>query len=202
MRNLLSLPVLEFVFGYTAVLAVPGPNMLAVGGLAALRGFRAAVPISLGVAAGATSLALFVDTATATVSTQHWKNLVQVFGAILLLYVAYRVVKLTPAPSTRQRHLHTPIAEFGAGFCTALTNPITAAFFAAEFGGRLVGAISSAMTALFTVPAIALLVSLSVSGLLARPMVRRTVCVWHFPMRLGTASALASLAAIMLLRYG
>src|SRR6202012_648405 len=35
-------PLLTFVLGYVAVLAVPGPNMLALSGLATLRGFRAA----------------------------------------------------------------------------------------------------------------------------------------------------------------
>jgi threonine/homoserine/homoserine lactone efflux protein len=192
--------MLEFAFGYAAVLAVPGPNMLAVGGLAALRGFRAAIPISLGVAAGATALAGFMDAAIATASGLFWERFLQVLGAVLLVSIACHVIKLRPEAGMAQRRLRTPAAEFVAGFCTAATNPITAGYFAGTFSNRLIGSSGSAIPALVTVPAVALAVCLSLSGLLACQTVRKAIHVWHLPMRLGTASVLVFMASMMLLR--
>lgn len=42
----------KFALGYLAVLAEPGPNMLAIDALAALRGFRGVLPVCCGIAAG------------------------------------------------------------------------------------------------------------------------------------------------------
>jgi threonine/homoserine/homoserine lactone efflux protein len=49
--------LLGFILGYLVVLATPGQNMLAIGGIAALRGPRGALPMCLGVALGAGTLA-------------------------------------------------------------------------------------------------------------------------------------------------
>ena len=45
--------LMKFALGYFAILATPGPNMFTIGTMAALRGFRAALPFCLGVALGA-----------------------------------------------------------------------------------------------------------------------------------------------------
>ncbi|RYI99613.1 MAG: hypothetical protein EON47_16260, partial [Acetobacteraceae bacterium] len=46
----------DFLLGYLVVLATPGPNLLVIGGVAAMRGMRGAVPLCLGVALGAGAL--------------------------------------------------------------------------------------------------------------------------------------------------
>ncbi len=43
----------DFLLGYLVILVTPGPNMLVVGGVAALRGVRGALPICCGIAMGA-----------------------------------------------------------------------------------------------------------------------------------------------------
>jgi threonine/homoserine/homoserine lactone efflux protein len=100
--NSISTSLLAFIVGYAAILAVPGPNMLALGGLAALRGFRAAVPMSLGIAGGATTLAAIIDVTSATASRLPWRTVAEFAGAGLLLLVACLVMRLRPnAPAER-----------------------------------------------------------------------------------------------------
>jgi hypothetical protein len=62
------------------------------------------------------------------------------------------------------------MAAFGAGFCTAATNPLTAAFCAA------------------------LGFALLVAVLLARPRFRAAALAWHRPIRLTAALSLALMA--------
>jgi threonine/homoserine/homoserine lactone efflux protein len=191
-----SASLLTFVLGYAAVLAVPGPNMLALGGLAALRGFRAAVPISLGIAIGATALAACISAASIATAAPPWRTAAAFVGAALLLGVAAFVMRLRPdAPAPQRRR--APIAEFGAGFCTAVTNPITSGYFAAEFGSSLQ---DCAIAALAAIPVVALVMCLSLSRVLTALWARRIVRAWHRPIRLGTAAVLVAMAGLMVLR--
>lgn len=196
--NSISTSLLAFIVGYAAILAVPGPNMLALGGLAALRGFRAAVPMSLGIAGGATTLAAIIDVTSATAARLPWRTVAEFAGAGLLLLVACLVMRLRPnAPA--ERCLRAPIVEFGAGFCTALTNPITAGYFVAEFGGYLRGSLELTAVALAAIPVVALAACLSFSRFLMTPPMRRITEAWHRPIRLGTATVLVAMAGAMIL---
>jgi threonine/homoserine/homoserine lactone efflux protein len=56
-----GLAVAGFAAGYAAVLATPGPNVVAIGGLAALRGFRATLPLCAGIGTGALILAVYIQ---------------------------------------------------------------------------------------------------------------------------------------------
>jgi threonine/homoserine/homoserine lactone efflux protein len=82
-----------FILGYTAILAVPGPNMLALGGLAALRGFHAAAPFALGAASGATALAVVTKAAVAVVAQSSWVIAIRGAGTLLLVVLAMRMLR-------------------------------------------------------------------------------------------------------------
>jgi threonine/homoserine/homoserine lactone efflux protein len=192
--------VLTFVGGCAAVLAVPGPNMMALGGLAALRGFRGAVPMSLGIAAGATTLAAAIEAASMAVSGIPGKTAVEFAGAALLLLVAVYVMRLRPDVVGQRYVRTTPIVEFGAGFCTALTNPITAGYFAAELGSHLQRSLVPTAAALVAIPVVALLACLSLSRCLTSRSARRIVQAWHLPIRLATTTLLVAMAGLILLR--
>jgi threonine efflux protein len=194
----MSSHMLGFVLGYAAVLAVPGPNMLAVAGLAALRGFRAALPIVLGIAAGATALAVMIDMTAMTISGLRWRGGIDVLGVGLLVIVAVLVLRLRPDTRVGLRGLRSPLVEFGAGFCTALTNPITAGYFAAEFAGYQTQSLS-AIAAVLAIPVVALAVFLMVSGVLTSLTAQRMVHAWHRPIKFGTAALLIAMACLTLL---
>jgi len=161
--------------------------------------FRAAVPMSLGIAGGATTLAAIIDVTSATAARLPWRTVAEFAGAGLLLLVACLVMRLRPnAPA--ERCLRAPIVEFGAGFCTALTNPITAGYFVAEFGGYLRGSLELTAVALAAIPVVALAACLSFSRFLMTPPMRRITEGWHRPIRLGTATVLVAVAGAMILR--
>lgn len=125
-------PLALFWAGYMLVLLVPGPNMLIVGSYVALKGPAAALPLVCGVSAGAAVLAAIVFT-TAEGMTQS--PLILASGRWLafamLVWIAWRVVRPggRPAHSPVKRHL--VVGEFGAGFVTAFSNPVTAGYFLA-----------------------------------------------------------------------
>jgi len=192
----------KFLLAYLAVLAMPGPNMLAIGGVAALRGFQAVIPFCLGIAVGAGALAgLLYSAAVAIPKNDVWQMIARIAGALLLLVFAGRVAILRlPSSRTRARK-NTPnfpsyLGEFSAGFCTAMTNPITSAYFAAEFVGplsALSGTLPVAIT-LAAIPVLALLSGLITAIVLARALARRTALAWHRSICITVAVALVVLA--------
>jgi threonine/homoserine/homoserine lactone efflux protein len=191
----------SFVAGYAAVLATPGPNLLAIGGIAALHGLRGAVPLCAGAALGAGCLgAAALVAAGAAFGAPGFEAMARLAGSLLLGYVALTIA-WRPAPQVTQHGgASLPgisgIAAFGAGFCTAATNPLTGAFFAAQFLGPLGpgrGGTAGAL-AIPCVVVIALLFFLGMASLLARPVVRRAALAWHRPIRLGAAAVLTLLA--------
>jgi len=196
----------KFLLAYLAVLAMPGPNMLAIGGVAAIRGFQAVIPFCLGIAVGAGALAgLLYSAAVAIPKNDVWQMIARIAGALLLLVFAGRVAILRP-PSDRVRArkntliFSSHIGEFSAGFCTAMTNPITLAYFAAEFVGPLSalrGTLPVAVT-LAAIPVLALVSSLITAVVLARALARRAALAWHRPICVTVALALVVLAATIM----
>ena len=67
------------------------------------------------------------------------------FGAVLLVLVVLRIVWASGLDESRYA-LGGPLIEFASGCCTALGNPITVAYFAAEYASLPVFA-SSALVA-------------------------------------------------------
>jgi threonine/homoserine/homoserine lactone efflux protein len=128
------------LLGYAVVLAMPGPNALAIGTVAALRGFAGAVPLCLGVACGVGTLAAFLCLAASGAPPElgHWDDAGRVAGGMLLLYLALRLFRRGGSTAGGGDNR---LVGFCGGFCTAVSNPITAAFFASQFVG-LIGASS------------------------------------------------------------
>lgn len=198
MSGALDATLLEFELGYVMVLAVPGPNIIAIAGLAALRGFRATVPICMGIASGATLLAALLHGVLAAAHSLRLQGQLQVAGAVLLVTVAVQVAWQRIDGASPKRPRTTAAAQFASGFFTAVAaNPLSGTFFGAQFAGPLAEH-GTADAALVCVPCTALIVSLGVAALLSRPVLRRTTVLWQRPLRLATATVLTLVAAEML----
>jgi threonine/homoserine/homoserine lactone efflux protein len=186
-----------FLAGYLAVLATPGPNLLAIGGTAALQGRRKAVGLCAGTATGACLLsALLLLGASAGPDAPLWRAAGAVAGAAMMLWVARSIARAPPPPGPGTAPAGRPGgAAFAAGFVTGAANPVTAAFFLSQF----VGPLSGGGAALAFVPLLVFLVALAfflaVAALLSRPVPRAAAAAWHRPIRLAAAGALVFLAA-------
>ncbi len=194
-----AIPVRDFLLAYLAILVTPGPNLLVIAGVAALRGLRGALPICLGIALGAGTLnaALAATLLTAPVAMADRNGLGRMAAATLLLVVAFAIGRTRP-PGAGRAVRCAQGAEFGAGFCTALTNPITAAFFAAQLLGPLALADGLIPVLPLAVAATALAVSLGLATLLARPACQRFALAWQRPIRLVSAAMLVAMATSIL----
>ncbi|SDC40095.1 LysE family translocator [Belnapia rosea] len=190
--------VRDFLLAYLAILVTPGPNLLVVAGVAALRGLRGALPLCLGIALGAGTLnAAMGATLGAAPLTPDWSLAGRLLSAAMLLWVAFSIARAQPPDAVRAAH-RAQGAEFGAGFCTAVTNPITAAFFAAQFLGPLSQGGDLRLLAPLAVAATALAVSLGCAALLAQPACQRAALAWHRPIRLIAAITLVLMATSIL----
>lgn len=200
--------IVGFLVGYVVVLATPGPNMLAVAGIAALRGVRGAVPFCAGVALGAGALGamLLFAVGVAADAVRNWDAALRAFGALLLLCIAVVIARTQPpteeastaAGRSRPGATAGCLAALGAGFCTAATNPTTGAFFAAQFlgplGGAAHGGAATAVVMLMGVVATALAFFLIVATVLSVPAARRAALAWHQSIRVTAAGALVLMA--------
>ncbi len=123
-----------FAVSYAGILAIPGPNMLAIGGIAALRGRRAALPFCVGMAFGAGLLALMLHQALSLSATVRGvEQSERAAGALLLALMALQLLRRR-APvgepgQVRQGREGPVLVAFSAGLCIAATNPLTGAFF-------------------------------------------------------------------------
>ena len=202
-NNALLMPVAGFVLAYAAILLTPGPNLFAIGGIAAMRGLRASLPLCAGIASGASLLSVTICSATewgqASPMLEHSARAV---AALLLLYVAARLLLRQPPnqPDLRSMALSArdKMATFLAGVATAATNPITAAFFASQFLGTLTDSAARA-AALGLVPCLALLSGVTFGFLLSRPVAQRAAIIWHRPIRITSAAVIAIAATIVAL---
>jgi len=193
----------HFALGYLAVLAAPGPNVMAIGMLATLRGLRGVLPFVVGIATGAGALAFGLLVAFGTVAEGvAVERVARAFGGAVLLLVALRVMR-TPRPampdvlSGNAASLRDGLLSVLAGFCTAATNPITGAYFAAQFLGPL----RDADVALLAVPLVttqALAFNMVVASVFAQPGARRFALARHRMICTGAALALLLLALGML----
>ncbi|KQZ15245.1 hypothetical protein ASD44_15160 [Mesorhizobium sp. Root554] len=123
--------MLAFAGSYATLAMIPGPNFVIVA-RASLAGSRmAAVTTAGGVAAGASLLALLAASSCAVLFTNaSFHFFATIIFAAMLLAGGARLIGSTmreaeiPAP----RPVREP--HFGLGFLTALTNPLSAVFFA------------------------------------------------------------------------
>ena len=75
--------IVGFLAGYLVILVTPGPNMLAVAGIASLQGVRGAAPFCAGVALGAGALgaALLLAIGAAADAVRIWEVAARMVGA-------------------------------------------------------------------------------------------------------------------------
>jgi threonine/homoserine/homoserine lactone efflux protein len=197
--------LLKFALGYFAILATPGPNMFTIGTMAALRGFRGAVPFCLGVALGAgvvaASTSLLLD---AFAGSENLEMGGRIVASILLIALAYRII-CAPAqclPNTvESADAQIRIkwgAGLGSGFCIAVTNPVTAAYCLAQFMGPL-AQYNAAQWAIPIVGLQALLFGLLTALLFAQPYMRQMASIYHRQVCAVSGLILLSLGLIMLI---
>lgn len=203
--------LLHFALGYLAVNAVPGPNMLAIGTLAALRGLRGVLPFCLGIAAGAGLLAVALRLAFALADawTEGMPAAIPLDlagraagGALLLLLALQAVTAAAPAlaegnPVRQPLSARAATMAFLAGCLTASSNPITAAYLAAQFLGPLADGRAAGL-ALLVVPTQAMAWGVLVAALFSRPGIRRVALAHHRLVCMLSGLALASMAVAML----
>jgi hypothetical protein len=104
------------------------------------------------------------------------------------------VARSRPPDQATLRGQAARTAEFGAAFCTAATNPLTAAFVAAQFLGPLSAGGSLRVMVPLSVATVALAYFLAVAGLFAHPAFRGAMLAWHRPIRVIAAVALVLMA--------
>lgn len=195
MTLVLPPPVLmaTFALGYLLILLVPGPNMLALGALAGLRGMRGAMPLCLGMAAGAACLAALICVALAPIAAGPEAAIA---GATALLITAALLLPRREAgdPPAAPGSRRETVGGCAAGFLTALTNPVTAGYFAAQIGGPL--ADKPVLPVLpVLVGGVAVLWFAGCAGVLALPTPRRLLAARERQARIAAAAILAVLAA-------
>lgn len=190
-------PLLAYLLGYAAIMAVPGPNMLAIASVAALRGLGCALALCLGLALGAGTLAAVLlslvlgQAAGSAVVLEFWGRVVGALcqGAVALLILRMRPLTGEAPPSA---------GGFVAGFCTAATNPLTAAYFISQFLGPLGASGAAAELVVMVTVGLAFIVFSGVAAVLSRPGARRLAVRWNRPVRLVAAAALGMTAMAML----
>jgi threonine/homoserine/homoserine lactone efflux protein len=194
--------IMGFALSYAGILAIPGPNMLAIGGIAALRGRRAALPFCIGMAIGAGLLALVLHQTLSLSTPLRGVELPgRAAGALLLALMALQLLRQRapvdePGQAGQGRGEGPVLVAFGAGLCIAATNPLTGAFFLSQFLGMVAQLPGPAQVCvLLLVPLEALGIALLAASLLGSARARRTARAWHRPIRLLAAGALLALAA-------
>ncbi len=178
---------MQFIAAYALLLAVPGPNVIAVAGQAALYGKRATLPYSVGVALGAAVLFAAVAFGRGMLGPVGELSRLAAFA---LLFVAWNIARAgMREPSPEQRRL-----AVGAGFMLAVTNPVTFAFFVAQVLSTHVMDTAECAVITAIVPAMALGNACLMAFLFSQPWVRARVLRHRRVFALGTASCLALLA--------
>jgi threonine/homoserine/homoserine lactone efflux protein len=194
-----AVELIEFLVGYCAVLATPGPNLFAIGSMAALHGLRGVTPLCVGAALGAGTLsAALLGTAQLVSAATWWRTTGSIIGAAMLLWVAFTIGRQGPPEPGVVPGRRRNVAAAAIGFLTAATNPVTGAFFAASFLGPLAGRGAVLMTIPPLVTMTALSFFLGASHLLSRPAIRAALQARHRPIRLAAAAVLVFMAAFIL----
>ncbi|MCA3431696.1 MAG: hypothetical protein INF71_18995, partial [Roseomonas sp.] len=80
-----------FLLGYLLIMASPGPNMVAIGTIAALEGLASALPMIVGIACGAGGLASFVIAVSELMQVETLSPALQFLAGLMLLTVAWAV---------------------------------------------------------------------------------------------------------------
>jgi threonine/homoserine/homoserine lactone efflux protein len=195
-----------FMLGYLLIMASPGPNMVAIGTIAALEGLTSALPMIAGIAFGVGGLASFVLAVSELMQVETLSPALQFLAGLMLLAVAWAVSRARNFAQTEgagsARRSSQGLALFLAGFSTAASNPITIAYFAAALvpisratvaeGGSTIGMV-------IVITAAAALFWFACAVLMARPTMRGFVRKREGLIRTVAATLIAVIALPMLL---
>ncbi|MCA3277328.1 MAG: LysE family transporter [Roseomonas sp.] len=195
-----------FMLGYLLIMASPGPNMVAIGTVAALEGLTIALPMIIGIAFGVGGLASFVLAVSELMQVETLSPALQFSAGGMLLTVAWVISRTrnfagnqAVSPPLRPSQ---GLALFLAGFSTAASNPVTIAYFAAALVpiGRITALEGKSNLAIILIitGAAALFWTLC-AALMARPTMRRFVQRREGLIRGVAALLIAAIALPMLL---
>lgn len=186
--------------GYLLIMASPGPNMLMTGSLAAMNGFRAVLPLAIGLGLGI-SLQGSAIYALAGLFPESGSLEAVGYGvaACLLAALGLRIASSDLPADGCASPIRGTRALLVTGLTTAAANPLTGTYFAAEFlgplndlPGPLIG-LALALTALLSV-----LEATIVAALLSQSAVRRRVLTVFRPLARIIGAIFIGLAALKL----
>jgi threonine/homoserine/homoserine lactone efflux protein len=168
-----------FLLGYLFIMVSPGPNMVAIGTIAALEGLGSALPMIAGIACGVGGLASFVLAVSELMQVEALSPALQFLAGLMLLTVAWAVSRTRNLAQTegtsRPRSNGQGLALFLAGFSTAASNPITIAYFAAALvpiGRANVSESGSSLAMVLVITVAAALFWFACAVVMARPAMR------------------------------
>ncbi|HQZ11736.1 MAG TPA: LysE family transporter [Devosia sp.] len=193
--QLLSAAMLQFVAAYSIIVVVPGPIALTTGGIAALHGFRGAIPLLAGIAIGTAALTAAVAWGAAHLASMLSLPAAQLVGAAVLLWLAWHILHAAPSidaiPSPRL------LAErLVQGTIVAFLSPQTASLFAVSFMGfplRIEGPADVIAVAAVTTTMSVVWYAL-IAVLLSRPAMRAAAVRYHRIICRAAAGGLSMLA--------
>ena len=136
-------------FLHVAALLTPGANVLLVSHLSASGRTRTAALAAIGVTAGAAiwSSAAVLGVNALFVAFPTLRLLLQVIGALYLLYIASRLWRSSASSPLTQPPAPSAAAAFRLGLLTNLSNPKSALFFGSVFSTALPAHPSSTLLA-------------------------------------------------------
>jgi threonine/homoserine/homoserine lactone efflux protein len=196
-------PVLVSYFAaYALVLATPGPNMLVIGALAALKGVGSVLPIAFGLGIGGAALgAAMYFMAGLIPAGSSWHILECLISSLLLAWLGVRLIRAaSTSPSNAPTNRSEQSAQFALGLSTALSNPVTLAFFASQMIGPLsdrgIGIIGPL---LLITGLLALAKALVVATMFSHPVMRQRLVRWFRPASIGIGLSFLALATLRMM---
>jgi threonine/homoserine/homoserine lactone efflux protein len=193
--------IAQFLIGYIVVIVTPGPNFIAIGGIAVLRGFWATTPMVLGISLGAAcSASLFLATLGHSALDPFVQDVGRWIGAALLGLIALQILHGSFKPVTKQKASPVSVgATLCAGFVTGVTNPITNAYVIAQYLGpfqglesTLAGPLAVALAVLLTV-----LRGYGIAAIFSLPAARTASLRYRRTIGIAVAASMAVMAVMM-----
>ncbi|MGF7160301.1 threonine/homoserine/homoserine lactone efflux protein [Rhodoligotrophos appendicifer] len=188
----------QIVAAYLIILIVPGPIMIAIGCLASLHGFRAALPFIIGISLGTVSLAVSVALFTTHAAAWVPAYMLYFLATAALLWTAVRLLRSAAPGDLAECSEGSPRALLSAGMVISISDPLTIAFMSAAFVGPYAGHGTDGTSILvfallFGIPEILWHVTAALG--LSRPSIRRVAVRAHAALK-ATAAGILSLAAV------
>jgi threonine/homoserine/homoserine lactone efflux protein len=188
-----------FWFGYAMMVFVPGPSVVFIGTVATIRGRTGSLLVVAGVTAGSALLAVMMFVLVAAGLTgDRFQDAAKAVGAVLLLLVAWRILRARPPGIAFDTGGDTPLhRDVAFGFLCSFFNPMNAAYLLAFLLGGNLTALeeSSAALAILGVVVIVTARSLLLVLLFSNAIVRSGVVKLFVPLRTSSAVALAAMGA-------